>query len=94
MQQTVGRFIRGGSVVGRDAEIILVRDGVVEAGRWEGSFVLSGRAELCETGPYHLELDDGRHGAVIVSHVWTVASARVGTFIGDGPLVARDRDDR
>lgn len=90
MQRTVGRFLRGDAVVGPDAEIILVRDGVAEAGRWEGSFVLSGRAELCETGPYHLELDDGRQGEVIVSHVWTVANARVGTFIGDGPLVARD----
>lgn len=94
MQQTVGRFIRGDAVVGRDAEIILVADGVVESGRWEGSFVLSGRAELCETGPYRLELDDGRYGEVVVSHIWTVASARVGTFVGDGPLVERRRDGR
>lgn len=94
MHQTIGRFSRGDSVVVPEAEIILVTDGLVEPGRWRGSFVLSGRAELCDTGPYHLELTDGRHGDVIVSHVWSVACARVGTFSGCGPLRLPGPDGR
>ena len=86
MQQTTGTLRQGDAILGSDADIILVIDPSTEPMPWYGSFVLPVGAELCEPGPYHLELADGRHGDVTVTRVRLLEYARVGAFTGDGPL--------
>ena len=87
MQRISGTFRREGRVIAEDADVWIAVTGSGPHALWYGSYKLRPNAAMEEPGEYHLELEDGRHGAVTISRPSVKSGYYIGGFSGHGPLL-------